>query len=104
MTDDRPEPLTDQVRPLSETLPGWTDLSTPERYRRLAQVADGFARIIDGAAEHDEFVEAVLDLRDRANALLNAPGEFVYLGPQECWERNLPLSAVGWRWAGTVGA
>jgi hypothetical protein len=89
--------------PVGNCTADWESLSTPERYRRLSQIAEGFALILDGALECDDFCDLVLTLRDQADALLNATGEFAYIGPEECWEQNLPLAAIGWRWPGTIG-
>ena len=87
------------MRPLA----GWDRLPVADRYLRLAQIARGFALIVDAAADHDEFVEQVLVLRDIADATLNGDAAFTYLSPADCWERNLPLTAVGWRYPGMVG-
>lgn len=81
----------------------WDDLSLATRYQRLTSIASGLVAAIEAAGESDEFVEAVLELRDQANRILNRNGEFAYLSPADCWERNLPLSAVGWRYPGTIG-
>jgi hypothetical protein len=81
----------------------WGDLSLATRYQRLTRIASGLVVAIEAAAESDEFVEAVLELRDFANQILNGGGEFAYLSPADCWERNLPLSAIGWRYPGTIG-
>lgn len=104
MTDwDEPIPMVPGAEPPDGPVTEWAGLSAAERYRRLAQVAEGFALLVTAASESTEFLDAVLDLRDVADGLLNGSGEFAYFGPAECWERNLPLSAVGWRWPGTVG-
>lgn len=74
-----------------------------DRYVRLTQVARGFALIIEAAVEHDTFIEAALVLRDIADAMLNKDNAFRYLSPADCWDHNLPLTAVGWRYHGMVG-
>ena len=89
--------------PAGEPWPDWDGLTVADRYQRLSQIAEGFELILEAALEHEEFADLVLDLRDKADQLLNDQGEFAYIGPQECWENNLPLSVIGWRWPGTVG-
>lgn len=102
MNRDEPLPLTVGDRPPAPGN-GWDTLTVGARYQRLTQIAAGLADVIDAAAECDEVVEAALELRDLADRLLNATGEFTYLSPAACWERNLPLAAAGWRYRHMIG-
>lgn len=102
MNRDEPLPLTVEHAPPG-TLARWDTLPLGARYQRLTQIAAALTDVVDAAAECDEVVEAALELRDLADRLLNANGDFTYLSPGACWEQNLPLAATGWRYHHMIG-